>query len=145
MFLHLRVGNSMNRAESSHIRMWGESSAPGPPDQGVALVSTLASGRPDRSDLGREYITGKTFMLSDSMKGLAFVFRWCHQPSFPPDSCVQVLQGQALLSVPNWIFTLCPPRALMMKVIDFISSDQIIQFSFAHEGAHQIGPSNTQL
>lgn len=33
----------------------------------------------------------------------------------------------------------------MMKVIDFISSDQIIQFSFAHEGAHQIGPSNTQL
>lgn len=48
----------------------------------VALISTLASGRPDRSDLGREYITGKTLMLSDSVKGLAFVFRWCHQPGF---------------------------------------------------------------
>lgn len=33
----------------------------------------------------------------------------------------------------------------MMKVIDFISSDQICHLSFAPEGAHQIGPSNTQL
>lgn len=73
----------MNRAESSRIRMLGKSSALEPLDQGVALVSTLASGRPDRSDLGREYITGKkTLMLSDSVKGLAFVFRWCYQPGF---------------------------------------------------------------
>lgn len=117
-----------------------------PLSQGVALVGTLATGKSDRSGLGRQYKIhiDRALMSSDSTKGLVFVFRWCRPPSF--SSALLFLwtlcSATARSVVPNWICIRHPLRAVMIKLIDF-SPPLVLEL--CRLGQHSVTDSYSQL